>query len=310
MKKSLLKIAILGASGHIGRNFVFYFSKKKNNELFLFTRDEKKLKNTIKEFSFDTPFFVKNYSEFEKFKYDLIINCIGISDPETINSNKIPILQITEYYDNKILEYLKKNTSTFYIFISSGAAYGKEFLNPVNDSTFTYFDINNLNSGDFYSIAKVNAEAKHRSLNYLNIVDLRIFTFFSRFFNPNDTFLMSQIISAIKNKKTLYTNPTDVVRDFVHPNDLFFLVEKCIQQNSINDVFDVYSKDPISKFKILDSISEKYGLKYIVKEDLKFSTATGIKKNYFSTSRKVEKIGYYPNYTSLETIMDEIQHLL
>ena len=146
MKKSLLKIAILGASGHIGRNFMFYFSKKESNELFLFTRDEKNLKNTIKEFSFDIPFFVKNYSEFEKLKYDLIINCIGISDPETINSNKIPNLQITEYYDNKILEYLKKNTSTFYIFISSGAAYGKEFLNPVNDSTFTYFDINNLKS--------------------------------------------------------------------------------------------------------------------------------------------------------------------
>lgn len=310
MKKSLLKIAILGASGHIGRNFMFYFSKKESNELFLFTRDEKKLKNTIKEFSFDTPFFVKNYSEFEKLKYDLIINCIGISDPEIINSNKIPILQITEYYDNKILEYLKKHTSTFYIFISSGAAYGKEFLNPVNDSTFTYFDINNLKSGDFYSIAKINAEAKHRSLNYLNIVDLRIFTFFSRFLNPNDTFLMSQIISAIKNKKTLYTNPTNIVRDFVHPHDLFFLVEKCIQQNSINDVFDVYSKTPISKFDILDSISEKYGLKYVVKEDLEFSNATGTKKNYFSTSRKAEKIGYHPNYTSLETIMDEIQHLL
>ena len=37
------KISILGATGHIGKNLSYYFSKEENFELFLFVRDEKKL---------------------------------------------------------------------------------------------------------------------------------------------------------------------------------------------------------------------------------------------------------------------------
>src|SRR3989344_3468848 len=221
MKKPHLKVAILGASGHIGKNLIFYFSQKNNYELFLFSRNKTKIKKIINKFSFDFSFNIKNYNDFEKFNYDLIINCIGISNPETVNTNKVAILRITEYYDNLILDYLEKHKSTLYIFISSGAVYGKEFSKPVNDLTYAKFNINDLTPGDSYSIAKINAEAKHRSLKSFNIVDLRIFTFFSRFLNSEDSFLMSNIVSSLKNKKILYTNSVDIIRDYVHPSDLF-----------------------------------------------------------------------------------------
>ena len=44
MKKPHLKVAILGASGHIGENLIFYFSQKSNYELFLFSRNKTKIK--------------------------------------------------------------------------------------------------------------------------------------------------------------------------------------------------------------------------------------------------------------------------
>lgn len=308
MQKFPLKVAILGSTGHIAQNLIFYFSQNRGCELFLFSRNKNKIKKNIRKFPLDFHFHIKNYDDFEKFNYDVIINCVGISNPETVNTNKVSILRITEQYDNLILDYLEKHNSTLYIFISSGASYGKEFPKAVTDITCAKFNINNLTPGDFYSIAKINAEAKHRSLKHLNIIDLRIFTFFSRFLDAHDSFLMSEIVFSLKNKKILYTNSIDITRDYVHPSDLCILIEKCIK-NPTNDVFDVYSKKPISKFEILKSISKKYGLKYVIKKDLKFSQPTGIKKNYYSKSTKAKKIEYKPKHSSLETILDEIQHL-
>ena len=37
----MIKIAILGSTGHIGKNLTYYFGKEENYELFLFTRDDK-----------------------------------------------------------------------------------------------------------------------------------------------------------------------------------------------------------------------------------------------------------------------------
>ena len=37
----MMKIAILGSTGHVGKNLTYYFGKEKNYELFLFTRADK-----------------------------------------------------------------------------------------------------------------------------------------------------------------------------------------------------------------------------------------------------------------------------
>ena len=40
-------IAIFGATGHIAKNLIYYFSKNTEHKLFLFSRDKKKLQNFI-----------------------------------------------------------------------------------------------------------------------------------------------------------------------------------------------------------------------------------------------------------------------
>ena len=40
-------IAIFGATGHIAKNLIHYFSKNTEHKLFLFSRDKKKLQNFI-----------------------------------------------------------------------------------------------------------------------------------------------------------------------------------------------------------------------------------------------------------------------
>lgn len=307
---SQLNIAILGASGHIGKNLVLYFSKEKKYKLFLYSRDNNKLSKIINDIIPEYSCSINTYNSFDKFGYDVIINCTGISDPYEIKNNGSSIFNITEYYDNKILDYLEKNHSAFYINMSSGAIYGEEFIRPVEDSTYSKLIVNNPTPGNFYSIAKICSETKHRALKHLNITDLRLFGFFSRFIDLDSTFFMSELASSIKNDKTFLTNKIDFIRDFVHPKDLYALVEKCIHKKSINDAIDVYSMAPVSKFEILNNMSQKYDLKYDIKEDLNFYSPTGIKKNYYSLSRKAESIGYHPTYSSIDTIVSEIDHIL
>lgn len=304
------KVAIFGATGHIGKNLTLYFSQEKKYELFLFSRDVNRLHKIIDKICPGNSFSMNNYDNFGKFTYDIIINCVGISNPREIEKNSSSIIKITEHFDNKIIDYLETHQSTLYINMSSGVVYGHDFAIPADESIYSKLTINNPSSGYFYSIAKINSEAKHRAFQNLNIIDLRLFNFFSRFIDLSTNFFISDVVSSIKNKVTLSTSPEDIKRDFVHPEDLYSLIQKCIMKGSLNDSFDVYSKSPISKFQLLDNLSVKYNLKYVVKENVSLAAPTGNKENYYSSSRKAATIGYFPRYSSLETIMSEIGFIL
>jgi nucleoside-diphosphate-sugar epimerase len=296
-------IAIFGSTGHIGKNLVSFLSNDSDFKLFLFSRDITKFE-TIKKIFPDRSLSFNSYEDFEKNEYNTIINCVGISNHTDFTNRQSSILDMTEFYDNKIINYLKKFPMTLYINLSSGAVFGQEFSTPVNDSSFSRLDINGPNQGYLYSVSKIHSEAKHRSLPDLNIIDLRIFGFFSRFIDIDGGFFMSELIKAIKNNSEFITDEIDMMRDYVSPSDFCALIKNCIQDRN-NDVYDVYSKEPVSKFKILQEFSSKFDLKLTVKEKRDSGSPTGFKQNYYSLSRKAEKINYFPKFSSLETILNE-----
>ena len=88
------------------------------------------------------------------------------------------------------------------------------------------------------------------------------------------------------------------------------LIDKCITKQTINDVFDVYSLKPVTKFEILDYFTVQYGLKYIVKNNVNILTATGIKEHYYSNNKKAQEIGYIPQFTSMDSIIQESRAIL
>ena len=301
-------IAIFGSTGHIGKNLISFFLKDNNFKLFLFSRDVTKFKSLGILFPDTTSF--NSYDDFEKNEYDVIINCTGISNPNELLKNQSCIFDIIEFYDNKIINYLKNYPTTFYINLSSGAVFGKEFPSPVDDTSISKFQINKIDKGEMYSLSKIYSESKHRYLPDLNIVDLRIFGFFSRFIDMNSGFFMSELIKAIKNKSEFVTDNEDIIRDYVDPSDFYELIKNCIMHKKINDVFDVYSKKPISKFQILQEYSKKFELKFHSTEKFESISPTGLKKIYYSLSRKAKKINYVPQFSSLETLLNESSFIL
>ena len=296
-------IAIFGSTGHIGKNLISFFIKNNDFKIFLFSRDIKKFESLKMIFS-DTMSF-NTYDDFGKNEYDVVINCVGISNPNAFEKNSRSIFDTAEFYDTMVLDYLKNFPTTLYINLSSGAVFSGEFDKPVDDSSTYKFDVNGINKGEMYSISKMYLESKHRSLPDLNIVDLRIFGFFSRFIDVNAGFFMSELLQALKNKSEFVTDKKDFVRDYVNPNDFYDLVKNCITNKKINDVFDVYSKEIISKFQILEECFNKFDLKFKLVEKIESISPTGVKKNYYSLSRKAEKINYSPQFSSLETILNE-----
>ncbi|WP_025690570.1 NAD-dependent epimerase/dehydratase family protein [Paenibacillus zanthoxyli] len=301
-------IAILGATGHIAKNLIIGLSSSQDYRLYLFARSKEKLDSFLVSNNIVDNFTICEYQQFEQAsRYNVIINCIGIGNPQDLVSNPFSVFQITEHYDNMVLDYLQKIPETIYINLSSGATYGSEFQTPAAKDKSLTLDINNLSNKDYYGIAKLNMEGKHRSLQKLKIIDLRVFGYFSSYIDLDSKFLITDIIHCIKSGTTLYTSPENIMRDYVHPLDFLQLIKLCMVDNIQNDVFDVYSLKPISKFEMLEFFAEEYDLKYEIKSDKNYASITGSKSSYYTMNYKATSIGYQPHFSSLQSIVQGYQ---
>ena len=307
----MTKIAILGASGHIGKNVVFYLSRTSEYELFLCVRSVDKMTKLIKEMNLSiNNIKIIDIKDFGSKEVDVVINATGVGNSAAITLDPSNVLKVTEDYDNKIINYLTSNKKALYINFSSGVVYGTDFLEPANDKTVSNININDVTKEDSYTIAKFTSEVKHRQLKNLNIVDIRVFSFYSRFADLSYQYLISDIINCIKNKKTLITNKIDIIRDFIHPEDLVSIITKIIQKREMNIAIDAYSKAPISKFNLISFFKDKYDLKFNISDDV-ITSITGVKMKYYSENKIANKeLQYMPVYDSLGAIEQEVKYIL
>lgn len=303
-------IAILGATGHIAKGLTTQFLRTGMGNLVLYARSPERVREFLSTCDGSSRAEVRELLDFPAGNHDVLINCIGVGRPSKLLAEGESIFRITETHDNLIIDYLRKYPRSLYLNMSSGAVYGTDFATPAGDKTTASIDINHLAPDDWYGIAKLHAEAKHRALPDLRIIDLRIFAYFSRFIDLQARFLLTDAINCIREKRVLDTGPENIVRDYLHPEDLYGLVMSCIESGPGNDVFDACSKQPIAKFQALDFMARQYGLRYKIIEYVKPLTVTGLKMNYYSTSTRSSSIGYAPRYTSLDCIRIETDALL
>lgn len=305
-----MKISILGARGQIARSLTsLYLERGKWSDLELYSRSPENLAAEMQG--------VKVYpsDDFVNHDHEIIINCIGISNLKGSKNSGADIFKIHETWDNLILEYLARNEKALYISMSSGAVYGKDFQNPIDEKSCLLNGITEISPADFYAVSKLNCEAKHRAFDKFSIVDLRIFSYISKFIDFNSNFLVSEIMTAVKKRKVFITDDRNISRDYIHPEDMMQIIDLIIkhwqQTGFINDVFDIYSKNPVTKMDMLESISEKFNLKYEIKTGTSVDlSATGFKMNYCSANKKLKQIGYEPRYSSLDAILKVLGEVL
>ena len=218
---------------------------------------------------------------------------------------------VTEEFDNLAVGYLKdKNPDALYISFSSGAVYGKGFSDAGSTICVNSLKVNHVVPQDYYGIVRINAEAKHRAHPNLRIIDLRIFSYFSRYINLTDGYFITDVMEAILDNRVLVTDSTDIVRDYLHPEDLFSMIVKCVHAGRINQAIDVSSSRPVAKQEILDYFTSAYGLKYQRRSFSESPSATGAKSNYYSTCNRASQIGYLAQFSSMDTLKDEAGYIL
>jgi len=102
----------------------------------------------------------------------------------------------------------------------------------------------------------------------------------------------------------------NIVRDYIHPEDLFSIIRKCMGARKINAAFDVISTKPVEKKEILDYFSSEYGLKHKIARSLSHGSATGSKNIYCSKYKSAKSIGYKPSFSSMDAIKEESKYIL
>jgi len=306
-----MNIAILGATSQIAKDLIRSFANITDYKCSLFSRNSDSLVEWLQYNNITKDYEILDYSSFSgDEKFDVIINFIGVGNPAKALSMGASIFHTTLEYDLLVLSYLVKNPTCKYIFLSSGAVYGSNFNEPVDINSEAHIPINNLKQQDWYGVAKLYAESRHRALPDLSIVDIRLFNYYSYSQNISARFLISDVLRAIQSNTVLITSPNNIVRDYIGPHDFYCLISQLISFPTLNDVVDSYTKEPVDKFTLFLALKEKFGFEYEVDDSPAGLNATGMKMNYFSVNRKASEYGYLPTKTSLDSVLEQSELLL
>lgn len=311
-----MKIAILGATSQIIRDLLddWFHESYQNIDFLLFGRQPSRISEWLTSRDWHNNITVNVYGldMFESYPQNInvVINAIGVGDPARAAAMGKEIISITSKYDEICLSFLEKNPKSKYVFLSSGAVYGDVFSEPAEISTKAVVDINGISKSDFYSLAKLCAEIRHRAYETLCIIDVRIFNIFSSTQCIDSRFLITDALRSIRNNSVLYVDGNNNFRDYLHPSDFSSLMKLILLHADHSMALDCYSLKPIDKFSLLSALSKRYGLRWEIQDGAKIVNATGVKNKYYSNNNCASQIGYMPRFTSLDGILHEMDKLL
>lgn len=306
----MLNIAILGATSQIARDLIGSLSAAEDVELHLFSRRPDDVHQWLSCRGLAGRHVSQGFPDFPRHAYDAVINFVGVGNPAQAAVMGNSIFDVTLHFDQMVLDYLRTYPACRYLFLSSGAAYGSGFSEPANHKTPALVPINNLTPHEWYGVAKMHAECRHRAHPELAIVDIRVFNYFSHTQDLSARFLITDMVRAIRDRQVLITSPDYIVRDFLHPDDFHQLCSALLSSPATNTVVDCYTRAPIDKPHLLAAMQEAFGLRYETTQATASINATGSKPHYYSLDRTAEDFGYKPGMTSLEGILRETTAIL
>lgn len=305
------RIAILGASSRIAGDLILWHGRQAGIELHLFVRRPREMLAWLEQRGIAGQVRVRSYQDFgADDAYFAAINFVGVGDPAKALSMGPGILELTHRFDSLALDYLQRHPCCRYVFMSSGAAYGSRFETPAEEESSAIFPLNALEKKDWYGMAKAYAECRHRAHSGLPIMDIRIFNYISETQDLSARFLVTDAIRAIRDRTVLMTSADRTVRDYLHARDFCALIDAVLAAPPVNDVIDCYSKAPIEKAELLQALQEAFGLRYEVSPTRTEINATGLKPCYYSLNRRASRLGYRPELTSLEGVLEAVRGML
>ncbi len=294
-------IAILGATGYVGRSLARHIAAATDRPLTLFAREPARLADEAWRRAVN----LGDLARFDAGGFDLVINAIGPGEPGQVQALGGQIVEISEAWDRRVLTTMGPHTR--YVYLSSGAIYGA-FDRPADADSALRLPINRLETVAPYVLAKLCAEVRHRCVAR-PILDLRIFAYADASIPHAARFFLAELAACVARKTPFKTSPADMVRDYAGAAELWDLIACWSAAGAPNLAADLYSAAPASKSDILRAARDRFGL--VVETDAVEGGggATGGKPVYASAYRIAETFGYRPRRTSLEivlSVLDEV----
>lgn len=304
-------IAILGGTSRIAEDFVLTRSASSDVRFVLFGRRPAAISAFCARHDLADRHEAAPLADFPDGDYQAVINFIGVGDPARAREMGGEIFDVTLTSDQMALDYVRERPDTRYVFASSGAAYGGAFQQAADGDTPASFPINTLAPADYYGLAKLHAEGRHRAMSGTSIIDIRIFNYVSRHMDLSSRFLLTDMINAVRNRTTFETDRSEIIRDFITPADLTALFDIALSAPAgSNLTLDAYTSAPIKKSELIQLMIEEFGLTARYPSSVATINATGAKRNYYSTNRAAEALGYTPRHSSRSGIIEEVRALL
>jgi len=308
----MASVAILGASGQIGRGLASIMARDAACRLRLFARQPAAFEPQALSLGLLRPGIdeVRPLDSFENDRYDLVINAAGAGSRKRQLALGTEQQRITEALDERVLAYLERWPDATYANLSTGAIYGFGREWPVlRDSEFCA-SADDAERLDVYPLAKLAAEARHRALPQLRIYDIRIFGYFSRFIALDDGFFLAEVAGAIVRGAPLRTPQADMVRDYVDQAELAALIQALLRARPPNGAFDPYSGAPVGKHELLECLAREFGLRVHYEGAPAGPLAPLPKPAAPSSCRRAAEIGHLPRRSSMEIVVGELKELV
>lgn len=305
-------IALLGAGSHLGKGLISEFARLRFDDfdrMSLYARDPDAVSLWIRsKLKLEKQVYPTNLFGAEQF--GIVINAIGVSDTNQIIDSGSRAFEINRQYDERVMMYLESFPTSKYIFISSGAVYGGEFQDPATNQSLARVNLNAPSQMDWYGLAKLSSEIRHRSKPNFAIVDVRVYGYMSPWLPLDKPFFLADIAKSLIQNIPLQTDRRNFWRDYIGPSELAGVIFAVIDSPPRNTSIDVYSSAPILKTEMLDMLTRQFFLMIDFDSDLTINSVATYKFNYFTKDKRAADFGFSPKRTSERVIMEELCSLL
>ena len=237
-----MNILICGSSGEVGRDLVYFLSKK--NKIYAFSRSQKKIKNAnviTRKIDFSKKL------KFNK-KLDLIINCIATHEfsknnniQEYLDSNLKSIINIIECFKNRKIKIINLST------ISIHSLVGEKYLNENTEKI----------SSSYLSITKYIGEKifEESSLDTINLRLPGVLCMNSRQERP----WIKNLINKIRYSKNIkIKNLNKEFNSIIDTKEISEFIEFIKNKKIKNGTYNLAASKPLKMTKIIHIIKKYF----------------------------------------------------
>jgi nucleoside-diphosphate-sugar epimerase len=192
-------------------------------------------------------------------KFQFIIHAATAASESLNKSNPLLMMDTITIGTRRVLDFAITQPLEGFLFVSSGAIYGKQPWNQTHINEDDSFKININKSNSAYAEGKRIAELY--SSTYFEKYNLpvkiaRCFAFVGPYLPLDSHFAIGNFINnAIKNEDIIIKGDGSTIRSYMYASDLMVWLWKILMKGEINKPYNVGSNDGVSIKQLAEKIS-------------------------------------------------------